>query len=185
MVQNIIQYRDKSQHTEKRLQQASGIVKLCEQHQAICIINDDIELAIEVSAHGVHLGKQDDSIAAARQQLGADAIIGASCYNQMELAEAAQAQGADYVAFGAIYASPTKPQAATASLTLLQQARAQLDIPFCAIGGITTHNAQAVVDAGADMVAVISGLFADDQHQTIHQPNNIETRAAHISAMFR
>lgn len=182
---NIIQYRDKSQQTEKRLQQADGIVRLCEQHQAICIINDDIELASAVSAHGVHLGKQDGSIAAARKQLGAGAIIGASCYNQIALAETAQAEGADYVAFGAVYASPTKPLAATASLALLQQAKAQLDIPFCAIGGITTQNAQAVVDAGADMVAVISGLFVDDIHQTSQKLNNIESRAAHISTMFR
>ena len=177
----IIQYRDKSQDVNKRLLQASEILRLCEQYQATCIINDDLELACAVSAHGIHLGKQDLSIKAAREQMGETAIIGASCYNKLKLAQQAQAEGADYVAFGTIYSSPTKPQAATASLELLLQAHTQLDIPQCAIGGITEKNAQAVIDTGTDMVAVISGLFA----HLDNKQSNIQARAAHIAAMFR
>ncbi len=175
----IIQYRDKSQDTNKRLQQANEIMRLCEQYQALCFINDDLELTAAVAAHGIHLGIEDASIQTARERFGNSILIGASCYDQLSLAQQAQAQGADYVAFGAVYPSPTKPHAARASFGLFLQARQQLDIPVCAIGGISGDNAQAVVDNGADMVAVISGLFADDDLQ------NIEERAAHIAAMFR
>lgn len=155
----IIQYRDKSNDNAKRLLQASAIRELCNEHESLLIINDDIELAAKTAAHGVHLGLEDSSITDARQQLGEQAIIGVSCYNRFELAEQAKAQGADYIAFGAFYASPTKPDAVTADIDLLKQART-LELPICAIGGITSDNANPLIQAGADMLAVISNVFA-------------------------
>ena len=171
----IIQYRDKSNDTNKRLSQAQIIRDLCNRYDALLIINDDIELAVQSQADGVHLGKDDIPLADARKKLGDDSIIGSSCYNQLELAIDAQKQGADYVAFGAIYASPTKPDAATVSLDTLKTAVSQLSIPVCAIGGINTQNAHTVVATGVDMIAVISDLFAD---------NDIQARSEALSNLF-
>jgi len=172
---SLIQYRDKSGDKEKRLHQATALKQLCEQHAVLLIINDDIELAHAVQAHGVHLGKEDASIRQARQQLGPDAIIGVSCYDQLDLALAAEKAGADYVAFGAFFVSPTKPEARTASLELLTTATQQLHIPICTIGGITAANASTLVESGADMTAVISDLFFGD---------DIRTTASHIARLF-
>jgi len=157
---NIIQYRDKSDDRKKRVRQASVLRALCEQYRAICIINDDIELATEVNAHGVHLGKDDTSLHKARQVLGPHAIIGVSCYNDLSLALDAEKNSADYVAFGAFFSSPTKPHAAQAKLELITQAKQQLTIPVCSIGGITDQNIALVVQHGTDMAAVISGIFS-------------------------
>jgi thiamine-phosphate pyrophosphorylase len=155
----IIQYRDKSEDQKQRLQQAQALRTLCDQHRALLIINDDVALAKQVGADGVHLGIDDIDISEARALLGADSIIGVSCYNRFELAEQAAAQNADYLAFGAFYSSPTKPAAVRAEIELLQRAQ-QFDLPLCAIGGITPENATALIEAGADMLAVISGVFA-------------------------
>jgi thiamine-phosphate pyrophosphorylase len=164
---SIIQYRDKSVNSSKRLQQAQTLRALCHQYSSILIINDDIDLAKMVAADGVHLGEDDISVEQARRLLGSEAIIGISCYNHIERAIAAQAAGADYVAFGAVFSSPTKPNARPASCELISEAKAQLEIPVCAIGGIDKSNIAAVVDAGADMTAIISGLFAEaDIHRT-------------------
>ncbi len=171
----IIQYRDKSTDTEKRLKQASTLKKLCEKLNALLIINDDIELANEVQAHGVHLGKDDVSINKARQLLTADTIIGVSCYNQLDLALEAEKAGADYVAFGAFFTSQTKPLAQTASLELLKAAKQQLHIPVCSIGGITVDNAKTLVEHGADMTAIITDLFSS---------KDIQTTASQISRLF-
>jgi thiamine-phosphate pyrophosphorylase len=165
----IIQYRDKSCDKSKRLQQASELQTLCKKYNALLIINDDIELAQLVKADGVHLGKDDNSISTARSLLGEHAIIGISCYNQINLAIEAEKEGADYVAFGAIFSSDTKPDAQKASLRLLTEAKQQLTIPLCAIGGIDSSNAKQVFDAGADMAAVISALFAHSQVKTVSQ----------------
>lgn len=156
----IIQYRDKSNDQQKRFQQASRLRSLCEQYQATCIINDDIELAKAVNADGVHLGKDDNSLSKARQILGDNAIIGISCYNNLSLAIEAEKNTADYVAFGAIFSSPTKPNATVAGLDIISSAKQQLSIPICTIGGITDENIQHVIKQGADMVAVISSLFS-------------------------
>jgi len=156
----IIQYRDKSDDGNKRLQQAKQLKNLCQRYHALCIINDDIDLCLSVNADGVHLGKEDSNIAQARKRLGDNAIIGASCYNQLALAQQAENEGADYVAFGAIFNSSTKPLAKTAGTHILQQAKSTLTLPICAIGGIDTSNAQQTVEAGADMIAVINSLFA-------------------------
>jgi thiamine-phosphate pyrophosphorylase len=156
----IIQYRDKSNNLEKRKKQGTELRMLCDQYGALFIINDDLELAKRVNADGVHLGENDASISEARALLGKNAIIGVSCYNQLELAIKAESEGANYIAFGAFFASPTKPKARTAELDLIIKAKRRLTAPVCAIGGINLNNAKEVFDAGADMVAIIGGLFA-------------------------
>ena len=156
----IIQYRDKSTNQKKRLHQAKTLHLLCEQHQALCLINDDIDLAKAVNAHGVHLGKNDKPISQARKILGENAIIGISCYDDISLAIIAEQNSADYVAFGAIFSSPTKQNAKVSGLEILSTAKQQLTLPVCAIGGITQDNIAQVIQHGADMTAVISSVFS-------------------------
>jgi thiamine-phosphate pyrophosphorylase len=172
---SMIQYRDKSSDVGKRRQQATVLRELCSRYSALLVINDDIELTRTVGADGVHLGEDDAAIEQARSALGDDAIIGISCYNQLDRAIEAQAAGADYVAFGAMFASATKPHARSASYELIVTAKQRLDIPVCAIGGIDGHNAAGVIVAGADMVALINGLFAAD---------DITQTAGHIAGLF-
>ena len=172
---SIIQYRDKSGSETKRLEQASALRSLCNEYRASLIINDDITLAKAVAADGVHLGEDDVSIEQARLMLGDDAIIGVSCYNQLQRAIEAQTSGADYVAFGAVFASPTKPNARSASCGLIREAKSQLEIPVCAIGGIDKSNVAQVIDSGADMTALISSLFS---------AADIRLTAKHISKLF-
>lgn len=155
----VIQYRDKNSAPETRIELASELAELCAAHQTIFIINDDVKLAKKVGADGVHLGKGDMSIKEARKHLGDQALIGISCYNSLAQAHEAQKSGADYVAFGSFYSSPTKPDAVKADLRLLQEARQQLKIPLVAIGGITPDNGATLIDAGADMIAVIHAVF--------------------------
>lgn len=154
----IVQYRDKSADHHRRRAEAAVVVDLCARHAAISIINDDVELARACGAIGVHLGTEDGGIEAARARLGDGAIIGISCYDSMDLARGAVAAGADYVAFGAFHASPTKPKALRATPNLLTAAKS-LGVPVVAIGGITPDNAALLINAGADCVAVISSLF--------------------------
>ena len=156
----IVQFRDKSDNRPRRLRSARALRELTRQHQALLIINDDVTLAAQSEADGVHIGRHDTELRKARSQLGADAIIGVSCYNQFLLAQQAAQAGADYIAFGRFFPSRTKPDAVPASLHLLQQAKQELDIPVVAIGGITTDNATPLIEAGADMLAVVDGLFA-------------------------
>ena len=156
----IIQYRDKSSNTQKRFHQASTLCLLCKQYDAISIINDDIELAKTVGADGVHIGRDDNSVETARQTLGSNAIIGVSCYGDLALAKQAEKNGADYVAFGAMFTSPTKPTATVTGMDIIAQAKSQLSIPICTIGGITEKNIHQVVEHGSDMTAVISCLFS-------------------------
>ncbi|MGD9887787.1 MAG: thiamine phosphate synthase [Halothiobacillaceae bacterium] len=158
----IVQYRDKREDSVLRQQLAAELVGLCREYGALSIINDDIELAAKVGADGVHIGKDDAALTLARARLGQGAIIGVSCYNRLELALDAEKQGADYVAFGAFFPSKTKPEAVPASLDLLRAAKEKINIPICAIGGIHVNNAQPLVDAGANMLAVISDVFAAD-----------------------
>lgn len=158
----VIQYRDKSQHHELRLEQASIVVALCKEFDAISIINDDIELAKAVQADGLHIGSEDDDLAFARKELGPNKLIGVSCYASLDLANQAVAGSADYVAFGSIFASSTKPQAPVAGLNILHQAKQELNVPIVAIGGINLDNLPDVVAAGVDSVAIISGVFANN-----------------------
>jgi thiamine-phosphate pyrophosphorylase len=121
---------------------------------------DDVALAVESGAHGVHLGKDDADLATARQQLGEQAIIGVSCYNSLALAAQAAAGSASYIAFGRFFPSRTKPLAVQASLDLIRRAKQQLAVPVAAIGGVTAQNGAQLVAAGADMLAVVRGVFA-------------------------
>jgi thiamine-phosphate pyrophosphorylase len=155
----VLQYRNKLADASLREDQASALLPICRQYHAPLIINDDVALCQFLDADGVHLGGADGDIAAARQLLGAHKIIGASCYNRLDLAEQAAAQGASYIAFGACFASSTKPHAPVAPLDLFTQAK-HLGLPIVAIGGVTLENARLVIQSGADAVAVINALFA-------------------------
>ena len=154
-----VQYRDKSGDVARRHEQASELVALCRRFKVPLIVNDDLRLADLCDADGVHLGRDDGSLREARIILGRDKFIGASCYQSLELAQAAQASGADYVAFGSFYASPTKPAAGRADAGLLRDATQVIHIPIVAIGGITLASAPPLLDAGADSLAVLSALF--------------------------
>lgn len=156
---SLIQYRDKSQEMTRRYEEAESLQQICRQYQAPLIINDDVLLAAEIGAEGVHLGRDDPSIASARELLGDRAIIGISCYNDLARAITAEQTGADYVTFGRLFPSATKPEPIWASLALLREARKNLNLPIVAIGGITPENAPQVIEAGVNAVAVISGLF--------------------------
>lgn len=160
----IVQYRDKNPADAVKL--ARELVKLCHQHHVPLIINDDIELAAMVGADGVHIGKEDGNIAMARKYLGDTAIIGVSCYNFVEQAIDAQAQGASYAAFGRFFPSTSKPLAAPAQIETLKQAKRILTIPVVAIGGILPENGARLLAAGADLLAVIGGLFDDQPEQS-------------------
>jgi thiamine-phosphate pyrophosphorylase len=161
----IVQYRDKSADHERRRYEASEIGALCRRYRAMFIVNDDVALAAEAAADGVHLGRDDADPREARASLGTGSIIGVSCYDSLQRAEQAAAVGADYVAFGSFYPSPTKPNAVRAPLGLLAEAKRRLSLPVVAIGGITPDNAGGLIEAGADAVAVISSVFlADDPH---------------------
>ncbi|ESS66945.1 thiamine-phosphate synthase ThiE [Methyloglobulus morosus KoM1] len=153
----VIQYRDKNP-TDAPFA-ARELVKTCHQYNIPLIINDDVELAALVNADGVHLGKDDNEIAATRKRLGNAAIIGVSCYNSMERALAAQSLGASYVAFGRFFPSSSKPLAAPADMETLRKAKSVLQIPIVAIGGILPENGGQLLAAGADLLAVIGGVF--------------------------
>jgi len=154
----LVQYRDKTADHARRHAEAAALRQLCTNHGVPLLINDDLELAAAVRADGVHLGEHDPALAAARGVLGAEAIIGVSCYDSLERARELAAAGADYLAFGAFFPSPTKPLARRAAPELLRQSAA-LGLPRVAIGGITPDNAGSLVEAGADYLAVISALF--------------------------
>ncbi|MDR3324010.1 MAG: thiamine phosphate synthase [Zoogloeaceae bacterium] len=176
-----LQYRAKTVDAKTRQTQAIALRRLRDFHDACLIINDDIKLARTVRANGVHLGRDDISVAEARHILGEDVFIGASCYDDFERAKAMVTEGADYVAFGAVYDSPTKPQAPRAPLDLFARAKAELAVPVCAIGGITLENAPPLIKAGADFLAIISDLF-----QSLSDPDmDFNTQLAAITERTR
>lgn len=156
----ILQYRDKGTDPEKRQRQAVGLLSVCIKNGATLVINDDVLLARSIGAPAVHLGQGDTSIQDARAILGPEVLIGVSCHNSLELAIKAQLAGADYLAFGAFHQSSTKPEAVIAAPELLHSARRQLSLPLVAIGGVTPENGGFLLRAGADALAVISGIFA-------------------------
>ena len=156
---DVLQYRNKDALFANH--QAAALQVLCEQHGVPLIINDDMQLAQDVKARGVHLGQSDGSVERARALLGNDAIIGVTCHNDMELAIRAREAGASYVAFGAMYPSSSKPSAILARHEILTQAK-ELGLPVVAIGGITPDNGKALVQKGADMLAAIDGIFSGD-----------------------
>jgi len=156
---SVVQYRNKTAGPELRLEQGRALSALCREAGAAFIVNDDLALALALDADGVHLGGDDGDLAAARQRLGQRKLLGASCYNRIELAEAAAQAGVDYLAFGSVFSSGTKPGAVRAPLALFAEARRSFPLPLVAIGGITLENAPQVFAAGADAVAVISAVF--------------------------
>lgn len=155
---SLVQYRNKSRDTALRREQAAAIQALCRRHGAGFIVNDDVELAAELGADGVHLGQSDTSLCVARQRLGPHAIIGATCHDQAALAIQAVGNGANYVAFGALFPSRSKPEVVSAPLSLFA-GLPPLAVPCVAIGGITAANAALAWRTGVDMLAVIGGLF--------------------------
>jgi thiamine-phosphate pyrophosphorylase len=171
----LVQYRNKPAGATLRREQAAALLALCRRHGVPLVINDDLQLALEVGADGAHLGREDGDLCTARAALGAGRILGVSCYDEPERAREAKRIGADYVAFGSFFASPTKPAAIRAPLALLAAARAELGLPVCAIGGIALQNAPQLIDAGADLLAVISDLF---------EAPDIRGRAAAYTSLF-
>jgi thiamine-phosphate pyrophosphorylase len=155
----LVQYRNKSADEYLRREQALALAALCARHGAKLIVNDHVELAFDVDADGVHVGADDAAVPVARARLGPGKIVGVSCYDDLRRARTAAAQGADYLAFGSFFASPVKPAAVRAPLSILETARCELGLPLVAIGGITLDNVDALIAAGADAVAVISALF--------------------------
>ena len=173
---SMLQYRNKTADTALRREQALALAGLCRAAGVPLIINDDLALALEVDADGVHLGAEDGDLASARRSLGADKLLGASCYDRLDLAVAAYRAGADHLAFGAVFSSTTKPDTVRAPLTLFAEARRSVPLPLVAIGGITMQNAAEVFAAGADAVAVISALF---------EAEDIPARAAGFARIYQ
>jgi thiamine-phosphate pyrophosphorylase len=171
-----VQYRNKLADHRMREIQAHSLLQLCRHADVPLIVNDDVELAVRVGADGVHVGRSDSSVAEARARLGPDRILGASCYDRIDLALAARAAGASYVAFGSVFASSVKPGAVRAPLELFREARRRVGLRLCAIGGITAENARGVIEAGADAVAVITDLFGAP---------DIAARAREYERLFR
>lgn len=171
----LLQFRDKCSPMDERLARGRVLRTLTRRHDARLIVNDDLALAALLDADGAHLGSSDGNLRAARAILGRHRILGASCYADFAAAEAAAAAGVDYVAFGAVYPSPTKPEAVSAPLALFAQARRALPTACCAIGGITLAGAPAVRAAGADLLAVITDLFSAP---------DIAARAAQYQRLF-
>ena len=173
-----IQYRNKSAAAALCRAQAAALAQVRAARGGLYIVNDDAALAAAVDADGVHLGEDDGGIEAAREIVGPERIIGVSCYNRFELAQAAIAAGADYIAFGSFHRSSVKPDARRAETSLLREARS-LGVPVVAIGGITAANALAMFNAGADAVAVIADVLGHDE------PSDVREAASAIDALFR
>lgn len=178
---SVVQYRNKTAGPELRFEQGRALAALCRAAGAVFIVNDDLALALALDADGVHLGGDDGDLAEARRRLGQGRLLGASCYNRIELAEAAAQAGVDYLAFGSVFSSVTKPGAVRAPLAIFAEARRGFVLPLVAIGGITLENAPQVFAAGADAVAVISAVFdAGDIAERaagfarLHQPQRMQ-----------
>jgi thiamine-phosphate pyrophosphorylase len=171
----LVQYRNKPAGAALRQAQSMALLGLCRQNSVPLVINDDLQLAMDIGADGVHLGREDGDLAAARAALGPGKLLGVSCYDDMERAREAKRIGADYIAFGSFFASPTKPDAVRAPLTLLTRAREEFGLPVCAIGGITLQNAPQLIAAGADLLSVITDLF---------EAPDIRARAAAYTSLF-
>ena len=176
---NMVQYRNKYATRDRKLWEVQDLITLCRPLGIPLIVNDDIEIALESGADGVHLGGEDGSIKAEREKLGEKAIIGASCYDSIESAIQAAADGASYLAFGRFFPSQTKPDAVTAPIEIIEQIKIELgsraNLPIIAIGGINQQNAASLIKAGADMVAVVNAVLGAE---------NIEKASREISTLF-
>ena len=165
-----VQYREKSADLERRRRDAAALLEVCHARSVPLIINDDVDLALAAGAHGVHLGRDDETLAAARSRLGDDAIIGVSCYDEPDRALAAARNGADYVAFGSFFPSVTKPGAVRATTGLVAAVRPRIGVPIVAIGGITPENAPPLLESGVDLLAVVNAIFgAPDIAQAVRR----------------
>ena len=173
---NLLQYRNKTANHKLQTQQARAILPLCRQYNVPLIINDSVKLCLTLDADGVHLGANDGNLEEVRARIGKDKILGASCYNRFDLALSAQQAGASYVAFGACFASETKPNAPVAGLDLFVKAKNELNIPAVAIGGITLQNAPSVIHAGAKAIAVINAIF---------NANDVKLASQQFSLLFK
>ena len=172
-----LQYRNKSTDYKLKRAQATELQKLCSDHQVPFIINDNIDLVIDLNCDGVHLGRADTDCVEARRRLGQQRLIGVSCYNEITRADQAVANGASYTAFGALFPTSTKANTVLASTDLIRQAKQRYTVPVVAIGGITTANCAAAIDAGADLLAVVSSVYlADDPVAIIHTFNLLMTK---------
>ena len=172
----MLQYRNKTAVHGLRLEQGRALAALCRAAGAAFIVNDDVALALELGADGAHLGADDGDLAEARRRLGKTKLLGASCYNRIDLAEAAAEAGVDYLAFGSVFNSATKPGAVHAPLAIFAEARRSIALPLVAIGGISLQNASQAFAAGADAVAVISALF---------EAGDIAERAADFTRLYQ
>ncbi len=172
----VVQYRNKVADQKLRIKQSLALLEVCRKHEIPFIINDHVELCLSIDADGVHIGGDDGNIAAIKNMIGEDKILGVSCYGEFARAEAAEKAGADYVAFGACFPSSTKPNAPRAELDLFTQAK-KLNLPSVAIGGITLENAASVAEAGADAIAVIGELFKQEH-------DKIRSTAQQFSSIF-
>ena len=173
----VLQYRDKNANAATARRRAFLLARLC-RRRALLIVNDDYRLAMEAEADGVHLGPKDGGITAARKFCGAHAVIGASCRSRPTMAREAAASGADYCAVGAMFPSPTKPKAPLCPHSVVAEAKRIGGLPVVAIGGIHSQNAAEIVAAGADAIAVCSGLFGDEK--SLESPDNIAQNARNI-----
>ena len=153
----LVQYRNKTASMAQQLAEAKALRALTREYEATFIINDSLELCLSCDADGLHVGQSDGNFSKLRNRLGSR-ILGVTCHDSMSLANQAIEQGADYCAFGAVFPSPTKPQAKPCTLATLKEA-SKLPVPVCAIGGITTSNAPEILKQGVNMMAVISGVF--------------------------
>ncbi|PJF03962.1 thiamine phosphate synthase [Acinetobacter seifertii] len=169
----ILQYRRKKVEKTDQPAEVEQIKILCEKYQVPFVINDDLKLAAQFGL-GVHLGQSDGEITDAKSKLPEGVIIGRTCLNSLDLARKAIADGATYVAFGAVYATATKPEAGNVGIEVIKQAAAQYDLPICAIGGLTVENSKPVIEAGADLCAVISDILG---RSTAEIPARVQTWA--------
>ena len=157
---SMVQLREKTTPREEVIRLGRELLPVTRRYGALLIVNDHPSIAYEIGADGAHVGREDPPIAEARALLGPHAILGASCYGDVSRAAAAEQAGADYVAFGTPFPSPTKTKRTDTALTIFQQARQRVQVPVFAIGGITAANARQVIEAGAHGIAVVSGVFA-------------------------
>jgi len=162
----IVQLREKGTSYDEIIMLAKELLKVTKKYDVPLIINDSPEIAKEIGADGVHIGGDDTSIEKARSLLGSEAIIGVSCYNQIERGLNAMKTGADYVAFGTPYNTPTKPDREPTPIEILNQAVKLIDIPIFAIGGITKDNAKPILETGVDGIAVITSVFGSPAPET-------------------
>ena len=158
----VLQYRHKTASDALRSEQAAALLALCRRHRVPLIINDHLSLCQQIDADGLHVGGTDSSVASVRQHLGADKIVGASCYGDLQLARNAAASGASYVAFGGFYPSRVKKYEVTTPADIVSRAKRELSVPVCVIGGMTPDNSRPLVEEGADLVAAISSVYQSD-----------------------